>query len=347
MRHLHALVGVVAPSSLPILLLGEGGVGKETFAQTIHKHAERPGARFLSLRCATLPEATLEGEPFTQEERVSAGMAQAKAALFGLSEGGTLFLDEVSALPMPMQVALLRVLESCDVMHEGTSDPSRAIRVIASTSRDLRQLIVEGRFRADLYFRINGMSLTLPPLRRRQADIVPLAGLFLDRAALHLGRPPMLLTDAAMEALERHHWPGNVRELAGVIERAALLCRTDVLDVEQLVASDPEVFGGDPRHDERTDRYELPAASRRMMRAAAVARPTTMPVPPLADETERLAGSDLRSELRTLEKQRIVDALSKTSGNQSQAAKLLGMSRYTLMSRLETYGIARPRKSRA
>jgi DNA-binding NtrC family response regulator len=223
------------------------------------------------------------------------------------------------------------------------------------------------------------MSITLPPLRKRQTDIAPLAATIIDEAAVRTGRPPALLTDAAIDALERHHWPGNVRELRDTLERALVLSQGDAIDVDQLVMADPTAFGDDPHHEERTDRYEMHPSSRRMLRAT-INRPSnipsSMPVPaqsgspppPLTqsgmmnavtvppggalpsgtpfEETQRLP-NDLRAELRSIERQRILDALTKTAGNQSQAAKLLGMSRYTLMSRLETYGIARPRKSRA
>ena len=315
MRHLYALLDVIAPSSMPVLILGENGVGKEVYAQTIYKRSDRRGAPYLALRCAALPNATLEGE------------------LFEVADGGTLFLDEVSELPMATQTELLRILENGDV------------RVLASTSRDLRQLVVDGHFRADLYLRLNGTNITLPPLRKRQSDITPLATLFLERSSARAGHPAMGLTDSAVEALERHHWPGNVRELANVIERAVALSKSGPLDLEHLALVDHEAFAEDAQYDERTDRYELPPASRRMMRA--VVPRSSLPPGGLPDETERLAASDLRAELRSIEKQRILDALTKTAGNQSQAAKLLGMSRYTLMSRLETYAIARPRKTRS
>jgi DNA-binding NtrC family response regulator len=310
MRNLYAMLDVVGPSPLSVLVLGETGVGKELYAAEVHARSARAQAPFLRLNCAALPESILEGELFGHEKGAFTGALQARAGLFESADGGTVFLDEVAELPLATQAKLLRVLESGEVLRLGSSKPRRVdVRFVAATNGDPRRLVAEGTFRADLYFRLNGISITIPPLRNRRADIAPLARHFAARTCEALGRKAIGLTPAAVEALEGRSWPGNVRELKNVVDRAIVLCKDHELDVSHLVTADPETFGS---------------------KGAAEAG---------ADST-----AGLKSELKSLEKKRILDALEETAGNQSRAAKLLGMSRYTLMSRIEEYGLARPRK---
>jgi transcriptional regulator with PAS, ATPase and Fis domain len=349
MRNLYALLDLVAPSPLAVLILGETGVGKEMYAEALHKQSPRAAGKFLQLNCAALPESILEGELFGYERGAFTGAVHAKEGLFESADGGTVFLDEVGELPMATQAKLLRVLETGQVMRLGSVTPKTVdVRVVSATNRDLRHAIAENRFRPDLYFRLNGMSVTLPPLRQRKADIRPLANAFAAKCAATMGRPVPMFSDDAIAAFERYGWPGNVRELRNVVERVLVIGQGSRIDLDMLSHADPEAFGA-------------------LHVGARMNPPTTpgafapMPVPSSQEafrgleETGRLRAMDLphaqtpepsglRGELQSFERQRILDALAKCAGNQTQAAKALGISRFTLMNRLEAYGIARPRK---
>jgi transcriptional regulator with GAF, ATPase, and Fis domain len=338
MRHLYALLDVISPSPLNVLVLGETGVGKEVFADAIHRRSERSDKRLLTLNCGALPQTTLEGELFGYERGAFTGAVQAKQGLFESADGGTVFLDEIGEMPMETQAKLLRVLESGEVLRLGSLAPRRVdVRFIAATNRDLRKRIVEGTFRADLYFRLDGMTVTLPPLRKRQSEIGPLARHFLEKIATRLRRAPPVLTDAAVTALERHTWPGNARELRNVLERAFVLASGNVLDAKHFEAADPDCFGADDARFETTTEVAIPIPAPR----GGLVFPS-----PDSDSTLRTQDAGLREALRGVERQHIQDALVRSGGNQTEAAKLLGISRYTLMARMETFGIARPRKSR-
>jgi transcriptional regulator with PAS, ATPase and Fis domain len=234
------------------------------------------------------------------------------------------FLDEIGEVSLLTQAKLLRVLENGQVMRLGSVKPRTTnVSIIAATNRDLHRLVLEGRFRSDLFYRINGVSVTLPPLRSRLGDIAPLARHFLRRAARAFGKAEPELTEDAIGTLERHSWPGNVRELRNVIERTALLCE-DVLDVAHLARAVPESFASDQGRPPSHVAVPPPA----------VTRPTS--------DVGDLA--TLREEWRAQEAQRVADALAAAAGNQVKAAKLLGISRHTLIRRMEEYGLARPRK---
>jgi two-component system response regulator AtoC len=340
MRNLYALLELVAPSPLAVLVLGETGVGKEMYAEALHRRSPRAAGRFLQLNCAALPESILEGELFGYERGAFTGAVQAKPGLFEAAAGGTVFLDEVGELSMATQAKLLRVLETGEVMRLGSVTPKSVdVRFVSATNRDLRHAIAEGRFRADLYFRLNGISVTLPPLRQRRADIAPLARAFAAASAEAMGRAHPSFSDDAIAAFERYDWPGNVRELRNIVERALVIGQGGCIDLETLSSAEPEAFGA-------------------IQVRSCVSSPTPSAFPPqrgsfgnATEDTGRFQvlqvaehGADLRGELRSIERERIVDALTKCAGNQTQAAKQLGISRYTLMNRIEAYGIARPRK---
>jgi transcriptional regulator with PAS, ATPase and Fis domain len=322
MKNLYALLDVVAPSPVSVLVLGETGVGKEVYAEAIHRRSARAVAPFFAINCAALPESMLEAELFGYERGAFTGAVQAKPGLFEAARGGTVFLDEVGEIPLAMQAKLLRVLENGTVTRLGSVKPLRVdVRFVSATNRDLRALVAERAFRADLFFRLNGISITLPALRERTADIAPLAEYFVARAARSMGKRAPHLSPRAVARLEAHAWPGNVRELKAVAERVVLLSTGGVIDLADL---------------ERAD-LEAPAAPADHRSAPSSERAGTGSKP--GGE-----GASLKEELRDLEKQRILDALAKAGGNQTDAAKALGFSRYTLMNRLEAFGLARPRK---
>lgn len=328
MQRLYELAERVAGAPISVLLLGETGAGKEVLAEHIHKRSPRAAGPLLRLNCAALSESLLESELFGHEKGAFTGALRAKPGLLETAEKGTVFLDEVGELPQSIQVKLLRVLEDRKVMRVGALSPRPIdVRFISATNRDLAADVARGVFREDLFFRLNGIALTIPPLRARAAEIEPLAGVFTARAASALGRRPPALAPETIAALTAHRWPGNVRELRNVIERAVVLCSGEALLPEHLLLD-----GGAAR---------LPAAS------AAAEAPSVGAEGPAARELSAKDTGDLRSELNDLERRRIVDALEQCAGNQTQAAALLGMPRRTFVARLTAYGIARPRKKKS
>ncbi len=316
MQSLHALLGRIAAGDISVLLLGETGVGKEVFAESVHRLSPRNKKPFLRLNCAALTETLLESELFGFEKGAFTGANNPKPGLLESARGGTVFLDEVGDLPLPIQAKLLRVIEDRKVLRLGGLTPRPIdVRFVAATNRDLEAEIEKGTFRRDLFFRLNGISLVIPPLRERAGEIADLARTFVKQASERGGRSAPLIGPDAMAALERHAWPGNIRELRNMIDRAVLLCDGEI----------------------RVEHLSLPAA-----RAPASVREAA---PPKAAPVDAGDGrSKLRSEVDAFERQRIVEALEKCAGNQTRAAKLLGISRRTLTNRLNEYSIPRPLK---
>jgi transcriptional regulator with PAS, ATPase and Fis domain len=240
MGQVRELVERIAPGRISVLLLGESGVGKEITAERIHRLTARAGGPYVTLNCAALSETLLESELFGHERGAFTGAVQAKPGLLESASGGTAFLDEIGELPASLQVKLLRVVEERKVRRVGAIEPIDIdVRFIAATNRDLEAEVAAGDFRQDLYYRLAGASVRIPPLRERRSEIEPLAETFLEEAATDLGRPAPSLSGAARRWLRRHDWPGNVRELRNVIERAVLLATGDTVDVAHLPATEP------------------------------------------------------------------------------------------------------------
>ena len=312
-RALHAQVERIAASNLSVLLLGETGSGKEVLAQAIHRASPRANGPFVALNCAALTESLLESELFGHEKGAFTGALQMRAGLFEAAQGGTLFLDEIGDMPLSTQVKLLRVLEDRHVVRVGGRTPIAVdARFVAATHRDLEDEATRGSFRQDLYFRLAGITLDVPPLRARTGEIAELAKLFARRAAAELGRTTVpTLAPETLAVLLRHRWPGNVRELRNVIERAVVLAIGSVLLPEHLPTKLTTSCG--------------PSAS----------------TPPPDQPREQM-----KRDMAAIEKQHIVDALERAGQNQTLAAELLGVSRRTLVSRLSEYDIPRPRKNK-
>jgi len=313
------LARIFGVSMLPVLLLGETGVGKEVYAQLLHRASARAARPCLAINCAALPEAMLEAELFGFERGAFTGAVTTKPGLFESADGGTVFLDEVGELPPPIQAKLLRVLESGEVLRLGALRPRVVdVRLVSATNRDLEREIEGRSFRADLFFRLSGMTIHIPPLRERRGDILPLARHFITWAARRDGRAPTSLTPRAEEALLGYPWRGNARELRNVIARAAVLAGAGAIDVEHL----------------GLDVGRTPAAAKS---EAASQRDRSAPNAP----------ADLRGTLSSVERERIVEALDRHQHHQGRAASALGISRRTLIRKLEAYGIPRPRKGHA
>ena len=231
MKKLMATLDRVAGSDLPVLVEGESGTGKELVARAVHDRSPRMGQAFVPLNCAAVPETLLESELFGHEKGAFTGATQAKPGLFEIAHRGTLFLDEIGEIAPSLQAKLLRAVELGEIKRVGGTRPLRFdVRIVAATNRDLSKLVREASFREDLYFRLNGVTLKLPPLRERPKDIPLLAAHFL--ASASAGRKQLAPT--AIRKLESYSWPGNVRELQMILKRAAVLSRSDVLEPEDL-----------------------------------------------------------------------------------------------------------------
>jgi DNA-binding NtrC family response regulator len=230
MRELFALLVRSAASDLPVLLQGESGTGKELFARAVHKHSPRSGLPFVAVNCAAVPENLIESELFGHEKGAFTGAGDRKLGLFEVAGRGVLFLDEIGEIALATQPKLLRALENGEFFRVGgTRAVTSHVRVVTASNRDVLGEVEAGRFRQDLYYRLNGITLTLPPLRERRGDIRLLARHFLEKAA-----PAKLLSSEAVDALSAYPWPGNVRELRMVMERAALLASSEVIGVADL-----------------------------------------------------------------------------------------------------------------
>ncbi|MFT3694725.1 MAG: sigma 54-interacting transcriptional regulator [Kofleriaceae bacterium] len=298
----------IAVGKLSVLVLGETGVGKERFAERIHEMSPRRASPFIRINCAAISEPILEAEIFGNDQ---------KAGAIEAAETGTVFLNDIAELPTTLQLKLLRVIEDNAVRRLGSGSPKAIdVRFIASSSKDLDAEIQANRFRQDLYFRLAGASFTIPPLRSRTDEILPLAEQFIASAAGPLGRQ-FVLADDAKAWLTSHDWPGNIRELRNACERAVLLATGSVIERQHLTIDEPKRAPG---------RYRSPTT------------------PPPGSMTTSDMPSQVRATVAELEKQRILEALDKCAGNQTRAAELLGISRRTLINRLDEYGIARPRK---
>jgi len=305
-EQLDRLLELVAKNRINVILVGETGAGKEVAAETIHARSARSDQSFVSINCAAVPEALLEAELFGFERGAFTGADRGKPGLLEAAHGGTFLLDEIGELPLATQAKLLRVIERRDVQRLGSLKPQHIdVRFIAATHRDLAALVDQGRFRSDLLHRLNGITIAVPPLRERTFQIRELATEFAAAAAADLGEPAPQLSTQVIEALETYAWPGNIRELKNAIERAVLLREGGPLGVEHLQLG------------------------------------VTSSPPPAATVLGRNA---LRRDYAQFERERILAALEQSGGNQTECAKLLGISRRTLMNRLDALDLPRPRK---
>lgn len=310
----------VAPSQSSVLIRGESGTGKELLAKAIHQNSPRADGPLVTVHCAALSATLLESELFGHVKGAFTDARQDKPGRFALADGGTLFLDEIGDVPLEMQVKLLRVLQERTFEPVGSNQTIRVdVRVIAATHRPLEKLIAEGKFREDLYYRLNVITITLPPLRERADDLLPLAMHFLDQAARKSGKAVTHFEERALQTLLEYSWPGNIRELENTIERAVVLAESDRL-----------------RYD------DLPVAVRRPAAGNVLAHrlPLTLRTNslPHLTATDHIAnGSDAADEEERVE---LLSALERCHGNKAEAARLLGMPRSTYYSKLKKFGLA-------
>jgi len=302
MAKLLETVAQIAPSEATVLITGDSGTGKEMIAGAIHFNSPRKEAPFVKINCAAITETLLESELFGHEKGSFTGAHRKKEGRFYHAHGGSIFLDEISEMSMAMQVKLLRVLQERDITRVGGEDVIKVdVRVIAATNRDLLEEMEKGRFREDLYYRLNVVTLKMPPLRERREDIPLLAQHFLRMFSEKNRKQIKGLTPQAMDLLLKYDWPGNVRELMNAVERAVVLSRSEYLDEEEF----PLILG-----DSYLDRKIVPKDS----------IPSGIP-------------------LEEMEKATILNTLESTKGNKSEAARRLGITRKTLHKKLKRYGV--------
>jgi DNA-binding NtrC family response regulator len=290
----------VAATSATLLILGESGTGKELVANTIWCASLRKDAPFIPLNCATFSENLIESELFGHERGAFTSAVATKHGLVEVADKGTLFLDEIAELPLALQPKLLRFLDAGEYRRVGgTRAQSVDVRVIAATNRDLRALIAAGRFREDLFYRLNVITVAIPPLRERAGDVTELARHFLQKYGRRRSCAARDFTPEALAALAAYRWPGNVRELENVVERAVILCDGDLIGPEDLAVPSPVVAAPSPG-------------------ASAGAGPVA---------------------LEEIEREHILRVLGEAGGNQSRASQLLGIDRKTLYLKLRKYGL--------
>jgi two-component system response regulator AtoC len=271
MRRVHDLAARAAAGTINVLITGETGVGKELMAEAVHRKSPRRDGPYVCLNCAALSETLLESELFGHERGAFTGAVQAKPGLLETAAGGTVFLDEVGELSLATQAKLLRVIETREMSRLGSVRPRRIdVRFIAATNRNLELEVTKGAFRQDLYFRLHGITLTIPPLRARTGEIRPLAESFVRQICRDLGRQPPAIPAPIIALLEAYAWPGNIRELKNMMERAVLLCAGDLLEREHLPMDKLLPAVGSPSRND-SDKISVPSTERERIVAALAA----------------------------------------------------------------------------
>lgn len=374
MKKVYELASRAACSDISVLIMGETGVGKELLAAAVHEDSPRRRGPFLQLNCAALAENLLESELFGHEKGAFTGASHQRAGLLESAQGGTVFLDELGEMPLSTQAKLLRVLEERKIRRLGSTKKLEIdVRFVAATNCDLHAEVAAGRFREDLFYRISGITLKIPPLRQRLVEIEPLARQFLVNFCLKTGISVPEISDEALERLLSYPWPGNVRELKNAMERAPFFSAGAPLGPEHLPSEEDGLSELFP--DECTDVRPVPVvgsstSSRfgeresgrlRDLMQFSVGSPASgtqasarerMASGPASDHAwpsstlSRPIHGNSKSFSEAEERRRVTDALEACSGNQTRAAELLGVSRRTLINRIETFGIPRPRKQK-
>ena len=340
-RQLLTLANKVAESDVTVLLTGESGVGKEVFARYIHHHCPRNKAPFVAINCAAIPENLLEATLFGYEKGAFTGAQSGQPGKFEQAQGGVILLDEISEMPLGLQAKLLRVLQEREVERVGGKKPIPLdIRVLATSNRDMEQEIAHGRFREDLYYRLNVFPLFIPPLRERPDDIVPLARHFLAGHTRRAGRQVRFSPDAEM-LLRRYAWPGNVRELENTTQRVLILTPGDTISAETLRMCMPNLQDEGGKPGDRNGRYPLepftaalaanssPGAAERTTRFPVVENIAAPATP--ADPTSRPVN------MRDFEREHILATLREMGGSRKKTVEKLGISERTLRYKLQQY----------
>jgi len=323
MQEIFKLIGQVAESDVTVLIRGESGTGKELVARAIYQHSRRKDAPFLAINCAAIPETLLESELFGHEKGAFTGASKKRIGKFEQCNKGTILLDEVGDMSLSTQAKILRVLQEGAFERIGGNETIKVdVRVLASTNRKLEELIKEGKFREDLYYRLKIMTVVLPPLRERKEDIQELTEYFFHLYNRQLGTQVRYIDPSIFNKLSSYNWPGNVRELANTVKRGLILSKGEMLTEEEII------FDEEDGAISFASEEDLEKNLKKML-------------DPLFSDILRFWGTGLHSNLlEKVEKFLIQKALAETGGNQVQATKLLGISRNTLRHRIEKYGLS-------
>jgi len=343
MQEVYRVIARLTGTDLSALITGESGTGKELVARALHDFSRRRGGPFVAINMAAIPRELIESELFGHEKGAFTGATQRYAGRFEQAQGGSLFLDEIGDMPFEAQTRLLRVLQEGEYTTVGGRQPIKTdVRIIAATHRDLRQLVAQGRFREDLYYRLNVVPIRLPPLRERREDVPDLVRHFLTQA-MEEGLPSKTLTTAAMDRLRQHRWPGNVRELENLVRRLAALYAEDTIDVDvieaelaEAPADDAPSRGAETAPGEGGDGESLSGAVERTLKRFFTAHGDGLPPNGLYDRV-----------LAEVERPLIELCLEATKGNQIKAAELLGLNRNTLRKKIRELDIQVVRGGRA
>ena len=305
MIRLNDRITTMAESEAPVLITGESGTGKELVARLLHQQSPRANKPFVAVNCAAFPDTLIEAELFGHERGAFTGAVRQREGRFKAADGGTLFLDEIAEIPLPAQAKLLRVLQEGYIEPIGTNSAVQVnVRIISATHRNLKRQIPEGKFREDLYYRINVLNIHIPPLRERQGDLPLLIGYFLN-SMTPPGKPQPTISPRAYAALAEYQFPGNIRELKHAVEHAVVLARGQEIDLEHL----PEDIAGPRRSPERSNGH---------------------PIGPF---------HPLSTAIKEFEREYLMRALERANGKKSEAAALLGISRKNLWEKLRSYGL--------
>ncbi len=353
MRELHRLIEQVAPYDTSVLVLGESGTGKEMVARHLHELSGRAGHPFVPVNCGAIPGDLLESELFGHEKGAFTGALSARIGRFEFAEGGTLFLDEIGDMSLQMQVKLLRVLQERSFERVGSNRTQKCdVRIIAATHRDLEAAIVEGRFREDLYYRLNVFPIQMPPLRERLEDLPVLIEHLLHRQAQSAGRR-VRLDKSALSCLTRNRWPGNVRELSNLLERLAILYPGQSVTADDLperyrsaaasgwLGSGPRAFGPEQGLEARQDSIEGQDVVELLEQSLGAAHDVaTSDVRAESPSGLLKGGIDLKDHLSAIEIELIRKALIEADGTVAEAARLLNIRRTTLVEKLRKYRLS-------
>jgi Response regulator containing CheY-like receiver, AAA-type ATPase, and DNA-binding domains len=323
MHDVYKAIGRVAPTDALVMLRGESGTGKELVARALYQYSARNAQPFSIINCVAIPDTLLESELFGYEQGAFTGAVSRRIGKIEQAGGGTVFLDEIGDMPLSIQAKLLRLLQEKQIERLGGRHPiSVDVRIIAATNRDLEAAVVEGRFREDLYYRLNVVSLQLPPLRERSEDIPHLARHFTRRLSHEMECPAPELSEAALQRLLRHSWPGNVRELANLIRNILIFNQGGPVTAEEVnraFEAGGQIFAGQNRHTEGIE------AVTQYIRLALHGESTHL----FDGLMNEIGGVIIR------------EALALCGGNRSQAARMLGLSRPTLLAKIDKYGVAK------
>lgn len=304
MKKVIELADKIAPSDASVLITGQSGTGKEVMARYIHNKSKRSGEKFISVNCAAIPENLLESELFGHEKGAFTGALNRRIGKFEESSGGTLLLDEISEMDLRLQAKLLRAIQEKEIDRVGGKSPIKVdLRILATSNRNLQQEVKEGKFREDLYFRLNVINLQLPPLKERIGDFKKFAEFFAEKFASANGMPIPKISDEALTRLESHNWPGNVRELENTMHRAVLLSTDGIIDENSLLI-------------EQNASSEQPGSS---------------------ENQNNLAEKLVNRTVSDVEKELILNTLGSLNGNRSKAAQILGISLRTLHNKIKEY----------